>query len=58
MKLIVQTPFDGRAVGSEITDPAEVEAVSNSERAQFVTRAEYTPPAQPKPSTEKDSKPV
>nr|DAT37700.1 MAG TPA: hypothetical protein [Caudoviricetes sp.] len=44
MKLIVTTPFGGYQIGDEITDPAAVAAVLESDQAAYVTRVAIVDP--------------
>lgn len=58
--LIVTAPFDGYAIGAQITDSAEIAAIKGSGRAHFtVSVADPAPPpvadpvtAKPKPPTD------
>lgn len=54
MKLIAVQPFDSYAVGTEITDKAEIEAILASEKSGFVTKVasdavEAAPDSEKKP---------
>ncbi len=47
--LTVINPFEGHAIGAEITDPAAIKAIEGSAHAQHVVRTvRDDPPAKPR----------